>query len=238
MFVARGARAAGHLQGLARARGVPVQFVDREVLDSWCGGTNHQGIACVCAAVQYYPFENLLNDCRENLRAGRRPIVVVLDQVQDPGNLGAILRSADAAGVDGVVVPARRACPITAAVEKASAGAAGHVKISRVVNLTRALEQLKKAGLWTVGLSASGSVRIWQVDLTVPVALVLGGEDAGIRPLVERSCDRMASIPMAGHAGSLNVSAACAVALYEVIRQRQGPRVSAKTAKSGDIEGP
>lgn len=237
MFVARGAKAAGHLQGLARVRGVPVQFVDREVLDSWSGGANHQGIACLCAAVEYYPFEDLLSDCQESLRAGHRSIVVVLDQVQDPGNLGAILRTSDAAGVDGVVVPARRACPITAAVEKASAGAACHVKISRVVNLTRALEQLKKTGFWTVGLSASGPARIWQVDLTVPVALVLGGEDTGIRPLVARSCDCITSIPMAGHVGSLNVAAACAVALYEVIRQRQQPRIPMKTAKSGDIEG-
>jgi len=152
--------------------------------------------------------------------AREAPLIVVLDGIEDPHNVGAILRTADAAGADGVVRQSRRAAPLDGVAAKASAGAVSHVKIADVVNIARALDELKEAGVWTVGLTGDSSKRLDQVDLTMPTALVLGAEGTGLRRLVRDHCDWLASIPMRGHVQSLNVSVAAGIALFEVIRQR------------------
>jgi 23S rRNA (guanosine2251-2'-O)-methyltransferase len=152
--------------------------------------------------------------------SGRPPLVVLLDGVEDPHNLGAVVRSAHALGAHGVVLPRDRAAGVTPAAAKASAGAVEHVAIVRVTNLVRALEELKEAGLWAVGAVPEGERDIASVDLRGPTALVLGGEGQGIRPLVQRTCDHLVRIPMLGRVGSLNASAAAAIALYEAVRQR------------------
>ncbi|MGC4080986.1 MAG: 23S rRNA (guanosine(2251)-2'-O)-methyltransferase RlmB [Vicinamibacterales bacterium] len=150
------------------------------------------------------------------------PLIVVLDGIEDPHNVGAILRTVDAAGADGVVRQSRRAAPLGGAAAKAAAGAVSHVKIAEVVNIARAVEELKEAGIWTVGLAGDSSRRYDQIDLTVPTAFVLGAEGTGLRRLVRDRCDWLVSIPMRGHVQSLNVSVAAGIALFEAVRQRGG----------------
>ncbi|PYR71002.1 MAG: 23S rRNA (guanosine(2251)-2'-O)-methyltransferase RlmB [Acidobacteria bacterium] len=152
--------------------------------------------------------------------ASGAPLVVVLDGIEDPHNLGAILRTADAAGVDGVIVQSRRSAARDGVAAKASAGALAHVKIAEVVNIARAVEELKDAGVWTVGLAGEAADSYDAVDLTLPTAVVLGAEGAGLRRLVRERCDRLASIPMRGHVASLNVSVAAGIVLFEAVRQR------------------
>jgi len=164
-----------------------------------------------------------------DLAAGPAPLIVVLDGIEDPQNMGAILRTADAAGVNGVVVQTRRAAARGGAAAKASAGALSHVRIAEVVNVARAIEELKELGVWSVGLAGEAHQSYDQVDLTGPTALVMGAEGAGLRRLVRETCDFLVSIPMRGHVGSLNVSVAAGVALFEAVRQRRtkgavGPR--------------
>jgi 23S rRNA (guanosine2251-2'-O)-methyltransferase len=154
--------------------------------------------------------------------AGGPPLIVVLDGIEDPHNVGAILRTVDAAGAHGVVRQERHAARLDGAAAKASAGAVAHVRIATVVNIARAIGELKEAGVWTVGLAAEAGEPYDQIDFTLPTALVLGAEGQGLRRLVRESCDRLASIPMRGHVDSLNVSAAAAVVLFEALRQRRG----------------
>ncbi len=181
------------------------------------------------------------------------PLIVVLDGIEDPHNVGAILRTVDAAGATGVVRQSRRAAPLDGAAAKASAGAVHHVAVADVVNIARAVEELKEAGVWTVGLDADAETTYYELDLTVPTALVLGAEGHGLRRLVRERCDFVAAIPMAGHVGSLNVSAAAAVVLFEAVRQRRRRRSpcgqgfwrlglmgfprSASTARRGETPG-
>jgi 23S rRNA (guanosine2251-2'-O)-methyltransferase len=148
------------------------------------------------------------------------PLIVVLDGVEDPHNVGAILRTVDAAGASGLVRQSRHAAPLDGAAAKASAGAVSHVKVADVVNIARALEELKAAGVWTVGLVGDAGKRLDQLDLTLPTALVVGAEGVGLRRLVRERCDWTASIPMRGHVQSLNVSVAAGIALFEAVRQR------------------
>ena len=153
-------------------------------------------------------------------QAAGEPLIVVLDGIEDPHNLGAILRTVDAAGADGVVRQARHAAPLGGAAAKASAGAVSHVKIAEVVNIARALEQLKQVGVWTVGFAGDAQKRYDELDLTVPTAFVVGAEGTGLRRLVRERCDWVVAIPMAGHVQSLNVSVATGIALFEALRQR------------------
>ncbi len=153
--------------------------------------------------------------------ARNTPLIVVLDGIEDPHNLGAILRTADAAGVDGVVVQSRRSAALGGAAAKASAGAVAHVKMAEVVNIARAIEELKALGVWTVGLAGEATTSYDAIDFTVPTALVLGAEGTGLRRLVRERCDHLAAIPMHGHVGSLNVSVAAGVTLFEAVRQRR-----------------
>jgi 23S rRNA (guanosine2251-2'-O)-methyltransferase len=203
------------LLALAGERGVRVRRVEADSLARDSRRGVHQGVIAEVEEAADYSIEEIVSGASE------APLVVVLDGIEDPHNLGAILRTADAAGVDGVVVQSRRAASRGAAAAKASAGALAHVKIAEVVNIARAVEELKEAGVWTVGLAAEAADVYDAIDLTLPTALVLGAEGAGLRRLVRERCDRLASIPMRGHVGSLNVSVAAGVVLFEAVRQRR-----------------
>ncbi len=201
---------------LAAGGGVRVTRVDGRVLDEATGGGVHQGVVADVRALPDYSVGDLVASPR-----GTTPLIVVLDGVEDPHNLGAILRSVDAAGGDGVIRQARRAAPVGTVAAKASAGAVAHVRIATVVNLARALAELKDAGVWAVGLASDAPVSYDTVDLTLPTAVVVGSEGSGLRRLIRDRCDVLASIPMAGHVDSLNVSVAAGIVLFEAARQRR-----------------
>jgi 23S rRNA (guanosine2251-2'-O)-methyltransferase len=194
--------------------GLPVRRVSPADLDRLARGGVHQGIAASLHPRRAASLENLVT------RGADVPLLVVLDGVEDPHNVGAILRSVDAAGASGVVRQSRRAAPLEGAAAKASAGAVSHVTIVEVVNIARAIEDLKEAGVWTVGLAGDAPLRYDQVDLTLPTALIVGAEGTGLRRLVRERCDVLASIPMRGHVESLNVSVAAGIVLFEALRQR------------------
>lgn len=211
-------RASDRARGIAdeaAARGVRVQRVTRDALDRLVGGVHHQGIAAEVGAFPTITLDELADTTRSV------PLIVVLDGIEDPQNVGAILRTADAAGVRGVVRQTRHAAPLGGAAAKASAGAVHHVPIADVVNVARAVEALKTQGVWTVGLDAGSETPYYELDLTLPTALVLGAEGHGLRRLVRERCDHVAAIPMAGRIESLNVSAAAAIVLFEAVRQRR-----------------
>jgi 23S rRNA (guanosine2251-2'-O)-methyltransferase len=197
---------------LARERGVPVRKEERAVLDKIAGGVVHQGIVAIAAEISYAPLERVFDS--------KVPCVVVLDGVEDPHTLGAVIRTAEASGVSGVVVPERHSAPLSAAVAKASAGALAYMPVIRVGNVVTTLERLKKEGIWVVGVDQSGE-QLWTgFDYSGPVALVFGGEHRGIRRLVREHCDAVVRIPMLGKVASLNVSVTAGIVLYEVLRQR------------------
>ena len=201
---------------LARERGVRVDRVDQQVLDRDARGGVHQGITAELDAPRDYRIEELVAGA-----APEAPLIVVLDGIEDPHNIGAVLRSVEAAGCHGVVRQARHAAPLDGVAMKASAGAAARVRIATVVNIARAVEELKEAGVWTIGLAGDAADHYHDVDLTLPTAIVLGAEGTGLRRLVRERCDRLVSIPMRGTIGSLNVSVAAGVTVFEAIRQRQ-----------------
>ena len=200
--------------GLARERGIPVEESARRRLDDIAHTEHHQGIAGYFHGRPPLALEDLL------AQAPSPQLFVVLDGIQDPQNLGAITRTADAVGADGMVLPRHRAAGVTAAAAKASAGATEHVPVAVVGNLVGALQQLQAAGIWVVGLAADGETRYDTFDFTVPVAMVVGAEGEGMRQLTRRHCDSVVSLPLAGRVSSLNAAAAAAVLLYEVARQR------------------
>ena len=203
------------LLALAGERGVRVRRVPADALERDSRSGVHQGVVAEIEDATEYSIEEIVSG------ASAAPLIVVLDGIEDPHNLGAILRTSDAAGVDGVVVQSRRAAARGGVAAKASAGALAHVRIAEVVNIARAVEELKEAGVWTVGLASEAPDSYDAIDLRLPTALVLGAEGAGLRRLVRERCDRLASIPMRGHVGSLNVSVAAGVVLFEAVRQRQ-----------------
>lgn len=200
---------------LASDRRVAIEQVTTAVLDRLAAGGVHQGVAADVA-----PSSDLSVD--DLIRASSAPLIVVLDGIEDPHNVGAILRSVDAAGATGVIRQARRAAPLGGAAAKASAGAVSHVKVATVVNVARAVEELKAGGVWTLGLDRAASKTLYEIDLRLPTAIVLGAEGTGLRRLVRERCDWLASIPMNGHVDSLNVSVAAGVVLFEALRQRRG----------------
>lgn len=204
------------IMGRARDRGVPVQFVQQAALERLAGGRPHQGVAAIVAAYEPVTLDELF---RASAQREEAPFVVLLDELQDPHNVGAIIRSADGAGAHGVIIPSRRAAGLTETVVKASAGAIEYVPVARIGNVASTVEDLKKRGLWVIGLDMDGELYS-DVDLTGPIALVVGGEGRGLSRLVQKRCDRLVSIPMAGQVDSLNASNAAAVLLYEVRRQR------------------
>ncbi|MCL2356047.1 MAG: 23S rRNA (guanosine(2251)-2'-O)-methyltransferase RlmB [Defluviitaleaceae bacterium] len=200
----------------ARERRLVVQEVERAKLDAISETGHHQGVIALCPAVPYFSVEEILEIARER---GEPPFIIVLDGVTDPHNLGAVLRSADAGGVHGVIIPKRRAVGLTGTVAKTSAGALSHVAVARVGNITRTLDELKKAGLWIACAEMNGT-SLFEADLTGPVAIVLGAEGEGVSRLVSENADFSVSIPMLGKIASLNVSVAAGVLIYEVVRRR------------------
>jgi 23S rRNA (guanosine2251-2'-O)-methyltransferase len=197
---------------LARLRGVPVRKEERAILDRMAEGAVHQGIVAVASAFEYADFEMLFKP--------EKPLVVILDGVEDPHNLGAVIRTAEACKASGVVVPERHSAPLTSTVIKASAGASVYVPVVRVKNLVAAIDEMKHRGLWIVGLDPAGTREWTEFDYKGPVAVVLGGEHRGLRRLVREHCDALVRIPMLGNIASLNISVAAGIILYEVVRQR------------------
>lgn len=212
-----GVRAGSELERLGREAGAAVRHAPRSRLDKVAGSDRHQGVVAVVADFRYSELGDLLDAAKA---AGQPALIVVLDGVEDPHNLGAVIRSAQALGANGVVIPRDRAVGVTPAVAKASAGAVERCRVARVTNIARSLEELKEGGVWTVALAADGERSLDEIDFVGSMAIVLGSEGEGVRPLVRRSCDFVARIPMKGGFESLNVSASAAVALYEAARQR------------------
>ena len=240
LLVVKGLRSRRVSEAISRASrlSVPLRFETRETLDRIAGGVPHQGLVAVVSARPVVTLESLVETAHDPA------LFVVLDGVEDPRNLGAILRTVEAAGADGVLLPERHSAGLSETVNRASAGALEHVRVARIGNVVQALEALKARGIWVVGLDAGGSERWDRVDLKGPVALVLGGEGRGIRRLVREHCDHLASIPLFGHVGSVNVSVAAGIALYEAVRQRGAVPshvrpIPVRTASSRpDIVGP
>jgi len=211
----RGPHRVGDVIRAAKEGGVPYLFVPKTKLDQLAD--HHQGVVAFLAAKEFTPLADILG-------AASTPFLVLLDEVEDPQNLGAIIRSAEAAGVDGLVVPERRSAGLTEAVATVSAGALAHLKVARVVNLAQTMDELRRAGVWLVGAEGGAPQPYYAFDYTQPVAIVLGSEAKGLRPLIRKKCDQVLSIPLRGRVNSLNVASAAAVFLFEVLRQRLRPR--------------
>ena len=207
----------GHIASKARDKGIVVVECDRRKLDFMSQTHAHQGVIAVCAVREYCTVEDILAIAEERQEA---PFVIVCDEISDGHNLGAIIRAAECAGAHGVIIPKRRSAGLTAIVDKASAGAAEHMAIARVPNLPAVIRELKEKGLWVYGTAATGSSDLWHTDFTGPLALVIGSEGDGMGRLVSESCDFIVSLPMKGQLSSLNASAAAAITMYEILRQR------------------
>lgn len=203
--------------GMAKDSGVRVEFVDRKTLDRLSGGANHQG---VIAKGQMFEYSNVDSICEAAATNSEDPFILILDGIEDPHNLGAILRTGECAGVHGIIIPERRAASVDSVAMKVAAGAAEYVKVARVKNLSRTLDELKNKGVWIVGLDMYGE-RYYEQNLKGPIALVVGNEGKGISRLIKEKCDYMISIPLKGKVSSLNASNAVAVAVYETLKQRE-----------------
>ena len=221
IYLARGETyaALGHIAASARDKGIVVVECDRRKLDGMSRTHAHQGVIAVAAVREYASVDDILAAAREK---GEPPLVVVCDELSDPHNLGAVIRTAECAGAHGVIIPKRRSAGLTAVVAKTSAGAVSYVPVARVPNLTALLKELKEEGLWIFGAEADGTTPLYQADLKGPAAIVIGSEGGGISRLVAEQCDFKISIPMRGRINSLNASAAAAILLYEAVRQRLG----------------
>lgn len=211
--------ALGHIASTAREKGIVVVDADRRKLDNMSRTHSHQGVIALAAVREYATVDDILNAAREK---GEPPLIVVCDELSDPHNLGAVIRTADAAGAHGVIIPKRRSAGLTAVVGKTSAGAVAHVPVARVPNLPTVLNELKQEGVWIFGTAAEATTSLYQADLKGPAAIVIGSEGNGMGRLVTETCDFTVSIPMFGKINSLNASAAAAVLLYEAVRQRMG----------------
>ena len=221
VFIAAGETDRGlqRLAAQAKEAGAVVVPVDRRKLDAMSVTRAHQGVICLAAAHEYATIDEILAEAEAR---GEKPLIVICDELTDPHNLGAIIRSAECAGAHGVIIPKRRSVGLTAVVAKASAGAVEYMKVARVTNITAAIEELKKRGVWVFGTAAEGSIPMYQADLKDGAAIVIGNEGDGMSQLVRKSCDVMVHIPMKGRISSLNASAAASILLYEAVRQRLG----------------
>lgn len=219
IFIARGETDAtlGHIASKARDKGVVVVEADRKKLDYMSITHAHQGVIAQCAVREYASVDDILNAAREK---GEAPLIVVCDELSDPHNLGAVIRTAECAGAHGIIIPKRRSAGLTAVVAKTSAGAVAHVPVARVPNIPSLLEELKKEGVWVFGTAADGDTPLHKADLKGAAAIVIGSEGDGMGRLVGERCDFRVSIPMRGKLNSLNASAAAAILLYEAVRQR------------------
>ena len=202
---------------LAAEKGVPVRQRERRDLDRLCSTSHHQGVALRVESFRYAEMEDIISNWRQRGDAG---LMLLLDSIQDPHNLGALIRSAACAGADGVIIPKDRAAGVTATVEKASAGAVETIPVAQTTNLVQSMDRLKQEGFWLYGLAGEANESLFDQKLSGNVALVVGGEGEGLRPLVRRSCDVVAAIPLQGGVGSLNASVAGGIALFETVRQR------------------
>lgn len=210
-------RALAFIASKARAAGAAVSEVDRKKLDYMSVTHSHQGVIAVAAVREYATVESILDIARER---DEKPLIIICDEISDPHNLGAIIRTAEAAGAHGIIIPKHRSAGITAIVEKTSAGAVEHMAVARVANLAAAAEKLKANGVWIFGTAAEGDRELWQTDFVDGTAIVIGSEGAGMSRLMREKCDFLVSVPMKGRVSSLNASAAAAVVLYEAVRQR------------------
>ena len=212
-------RTLGHVASKARAAGIVVVEADRRKLDAMSRTHAHQGVIALSAVREYAGVEDILHAAADR---GEPPLVVVCDEISDPQNLGAIIRTAECAGAHGVIIPKRRSAGLTAVVAKTSAGAVAHVPVARVPNIPALLKDLKKQGVWVFGTAADGDTALYTADLKGPAAIVIGSEGTGMTRLAAENCDFLVSIPMRGKLSSLNASAAAAILLYEAVRQRIG----------------
>ena len=207
----------GHIASKARSTGIVVVDADKRKLDAMSRTHSHQGVIALAAVREYVSVESMLKAAEEK---GEKPLLILCDEISDPHNLGAILRTAECAGAHGVIIPKRRSAGLTAIVGKTSAGAVSYMPVARVANLTATIEDLKKAGVWVFGTAAEGTTTLYDADLKGPAAIVIGSEGDGISRLVAEKCDFLVSIPMKGKISSLNASAAAAILTYEAVRQR------------------
>lgn len=221
VYLARGETdaALGHIASKAREAGAVVVECDRRKLDGMSRTHAHQGVIAVTAVREYADVSDILAAAREK---GENPLIVLCDELSDPHNLGAVIRTAECAGAHGVIIPKRRSAGLTAVVAKTSAGAVSYVPVARVPNMTALIKDLKKEGIWVFGAEADGTTPLYEADLRGPCAIVIGSEGFGMSRLVAEACDFKVSIPMKGKVNSLNASAAAAVLLYEAVRQRLG----------------
>jgi len=206
-----------HIASKAREAGAVVSEADRRKLDAMSVTHAHQGVIAVTSCAQYVAVDDILQIAKDK---GQEPLIVLCDEISDPHNLGAIIRTCEAAGAHGVIIPKRRSAGLTAIVAKASSGAVYHTAVARVPNLNSEIAELKKAGVWVSGASAGGGTPLWQADFKGPTAIVIGSEGAGISRLVGENCDFHITIPMFGKISSLNASVSAAILMYEVVRQR------------------
>lgn len=218
VFVSKGQKEGSIMRiiALANEKKLAVVYTENSYLDEMCHNTSHQGIVAVCAARSYCSVEDILAIARSK---NEQPFILITDGIEDPYNLGAIIRSANAAGVHGIVIPKRRAAGLTPTATKAAAGAMEHMNVAKVTNITNTIEELKRANVWVFACDTDGDP-IYKTDFRGAVALVIGGEDSGVHRLVRESCDGVVSLPMLGQVPSLNASVAAGVAMFEVVRQR------------------
>ena len=221
VFIADGDtdKALQRLAAMAKEAGAVIVPVDRRKLDMMSTTHAHQGVIAQAAAHEYATIDDILEEAANR---GQAPLIVICDELSDPHNLGAIMRSAECAGAHGVIIPKRRSVGLTATVAKASAGAVEYMKVARVTNINNAINELKEKGVWVFGTAAEGSVPMYKADLTGPAAIVIGNEGDGMSQLVRKNCDCLVHIPMKGRISSLNASAAASILLYEAVRQRIG----------------
>jgi 23S rRNA (guanosine2251-2'-O)-methyltransferase len=219
IWIAEGAQKqfAGPIVAEAKNLGIIVQFTDKRKLDQMAEGLQHQGVVAQVAAYAYVEVEDILAKAKA---LGQEPFILILDEIEDPHNLGSILRTADCTGVHGVIIPKRRSVGLTATVSKTSAGAVEYVPVARVTNISQTIEQLKEQGVWIAGTDVTAAQDVYKANFTIPIALVIGNEGKGVGRLIKERCDFLVKLPMAGHVNSLNASVAAGVLMYEVVRQR------------------
>ncbi|MDD9272134.1 23S rRNA (guanosine(2251)-2'-O)-methyltransferase RlmB [Paenibacillus sp. GCM10023248] len=208
---------AGPIVAEAKNLGILVQFTDKRKLDQMVEGLQHQGVIAQVAAYAYVEVEEIIAKAKS---LGQDPFILILDEIEDPHNLGSILRTADCTGVHGVIIPKRRSVGLTATVSKTSAGAVEYVPVARVTNIAQTIEQLKEQGVWVAGTDVTAAQDVYKANFNMPIALVIGNEGKGVGRLIKEKCDFLVKLPMAGHVNSLNASVAAGVLMYEVVRQR------------------
>lgn len=219
IFILKGERQGSikKIIGMAKEKNIIIQEVDKVKLDNIAQGNAHQGVALLSTGYTYFDLEDILKDAKEK---NEDPFIIILDEIEDPHNLGAVVRTAECAGVHGIIIPKRRAAAVNATVYKSSAGAVEHIKIAQVTNISNTIAELKEKGLWIYGADIKGEANYYQSNLNGPIALVIGNEGKGISRLVKEKCDVLVNIPMKGSINSLNASASAAILIYEVLKQR------------------